>query len=134
VWPRLITELVLPDGSRREALFGLPGEFLRDRDVERDGLSENLPRLRVPLFGMIREPRTAVAQWSGLCATSAAMVRTARARADHRAPSRVRTTLTGGSAQVLPCHVRRASRNDTLSGSSPSGKSGHSSTDVMPRR
>lgn len=68
---------------------------------------------------------------SGCAPRSAAMVRAARSHAAHRAPSRVRTTLTGGSVQVVPCQVQRASRKDTLSGSSPSGKSGHSSIDVI---
>ncbi|MFJ6901099.1 hypothetical protein [Streptomyces hokutonensis] len=53
VWSRLVTELVLPEASPGrgyrdldekqnsvvvEALFRLLGEFLQDRDVERDGL------------------------------------------------------------------------------------------------
>ncbi|MFJ8490509.1 hypothetical protein ACIRBZ_19455 [Streptomyces sp. NPDC094038] len=53
VWPRLVTELVLPEASPGrgyrgldekqssvvvEALFQLLGEFLRDRDGEQDGL------------------------------------------------------------------------------------------------
>ncbi|MEW1643044.1 hypothetical protein [Streptomyces sp. NPDC091219] len=52
VWPRLVTELVLPEASPGrgyrdldekqnsmvKALFRLLGEFLHDRDAERDGL------------------------------------------------------------------------------------------------